>query len=58
VRKEEMKIKVICFDGKEIELYVLSFEFRSNQVTNWLKIKFEDGTEDKIYNVFVVKTVD
>lgn len=52
-----MKIKVICFDGKEIELYVLSFEFRSNQVTNWLKVKFDDGTEDVVRDVCVIRTI-
>jgi len=53
-----MKIKVIGYDGTERVLEVLSFEFRSNQVTNWLKIKFEDGTEDRIHNVCVIKTIN
>ena len=52
-----MKIKVICYDGTERVLDILSFEFRSNQVTNWLKIKFEDGTEEIIHNVCVAKTI-
>ena len=53
-----MKIKVIGYDGTERVLEVLFFEFRSNQVTNWLKIKFEDGTEDRIHNVCVIKTIN
>ena len=55
-----MKIKVIGYDYDSTEriLDVLSFEFRSNQVTNWIKIKLEDGTEDIIHNVCVVKTIE
>lgn len=53
-----MKIKVIGLDGMERVLDVLSFEFRRNQDSNWLKIKFKNGAEARIRNVCVVKTVD
>ena len=53
-----MKIKGIGFDGIERVLDVLSFEFRSNQVTNWLKVKFEGGAEARIRNVCVIKTIE
>lgn len=50
-----MRLKVIKYDGTEIVCDVLSFEFRTNQVSNWVKLKFDDGTEDIIHNVCVIK---
>lgn len=53
-----MKIKVIKYDGTEMFYDALSFEFRTNQVSNWIKIKFGEGKVIVIDNVCVVKTVD
>ena len=33
-----------------------SFEFRCNQVTNWIRIKKADGCKTLIHNVCVIKT--
>lgn len=45
----------------EIVKYVydaISFEFRNNQVSNWIKVKLEDGTEDVIHDVCVIRTLE
>ena len=53
-----MKLKIIKYDGTEIYLDALSFEFRTNQVTNWIKAKVIDEQEDIIiHNVCVIKSV-
>ena len=52
-----MKIKVIQYDSTE-EIYdVESFEFRTNQVSNWIRLKFANGNEMMIRNVCVIKTL-
>ena len=38
-----MRIKVIKYDGTEMFYDALSFEFRTNQVSNWIKIKFREN---------------
>ena len=53
-----MRLKVIQYDGTEIFYDALSFEFRTNQVSNWIKIKFDDGKVVVIDNICVIKTVD
>lgn len=54
-----MKLKVIKYDGEEILYDAVSFEFRSNQVTNWIKVKTTNDSEPiYIHNVCVVKTVE
>ena len=37
-----MKLKIIKYDGTDFFCNVLSFEFRTNQVTNWIKAKLID----------------
>lgn len=51
-----MLIRVIEYDGTEHLLTCKSFEFRTNQCSNWIKIKLENETKT-IHNVAVIKTV-
>ena len=53
-----MKIKIIKYDGTEMFYNALSFEFRTNQVSNWIKIKFNNDETIVIDNVCVIKTID
>ena len=57
-----MKIKVITFNGNENIYDAIDFEFRSNQVSNWIKIQLKPkgiiNAEITIHNVCVVKTID
>ena len=58
-----MKLKIIKYDGTEIFLDALSFEFRTNQVTNWIKAKVVDEqktimSDVTIHDVCVIKTVE
>lgn len=58
-----MKLKIIKYDGTQIFLDALSFEFRTNQVTNWIKAKVVDDqktimSDVTIHDVCVVKTVE
>lgn len=52
-----MKIKVIKYDGAEMIYDTSTFEFRTNQVSNWIKIKTNDELIT-IHNVCVVKTIE
>lgn len=53
-----MKLKVIKYDGVEERFYdVLSFEFRTNQVTNFVKVKLEDRTVI-VSDICVIKTIE
>lgn len=53
-----MTLTVITLKGEEQTVICDSFEFRSNQVTNWIKfyIKSVDVT-DIIHDVSVIKSV-
>lgn len=53
-----MKLKIIKYDGTETYYDALSFEFRTNQVANWIKMKFEDGKTIIVDNICVIKTVE
>ena len=53
-----MKLKIIKYDGTEILLDALSFEFRTNQVTNWIRVKTNDGETFYIHDVCVVKHIE
>lgn len=58
-----MKLKIIKYDGTEIFYDALSFEFRTNQVSNWIKAKVIDDQKTImhdviIHNVCVVKTIE
>ena len=51
-----MKIKIILYTGEEIIKDCDSFEFRTNQVSNWIKCKKNDKNEI-IHNIAVIKMV-
>ena len=51
-----MKLTVIEYGGEPRQIECESFEFRGNQVTNWIRIKKTDGCEALIHNVCVIKT--
>lgn len=53
-----MKIKVIKYDGIEVVYDILSFEFRTNQASNWIKIKCKDDTCVFIKGVCTIKTIE
>lgn len=53
-----MKIKIVQYDSTEMIYDVVSFEFRTNQTSNWIKLKFEDGKVLNVHNVCVIKTID
>ena len=58
-----MKLKLIKYDGTEIFLDALSFEFRTNHVTNWINAKVVDDqktimSDVTIHDVCVIKTME
>ena len=54
-----MRISVLHEDGIFKEYDCEFFEFRSNNVANWLKIIPKDGSESiRIYNVRAFKALD
>ena len=53
-----MKLKIIKYDGTEIFVNALSFEFRTNQVTNWIRVKTNDGEVTYVHDVCVVKYIE
>lgn len=50
-----MKITVIEYNGTEHHISCKSFEFRTNQVENWIKIKYQDGKQEMIYGIAAIK---
>lgn len=51
-----MKLLIVKFGEEPLEKECDSFEFRSNQVANWLKIK--KGTEtETIHGIATIKTL-
>ena len=53
-----MKIKIIKYDGIELICDALSFEFRTNHVANWIKIKLDNDETVTVNDVCVIKTDD
>lgn len=53
-----MRIKVISKDGSIYEHDISSFEFRSNNVSNWIRMKYDDGTGVDIHNIATIKCED
>lgn len=49
------KLLVIEYNGTEHRIECESFEFRTNQVTNWVRIKHSDGSTEVIHDICVVK---
>lgn len=52
-----MKLKIIKYGGESKIIECESFEFRTNQVANWIRIKYMDNSEELIHGVCVIKTV-
>ena len=50
-----MIITVIEYGGTPRQIECESFEFRSNQVENWMRIKYKDGSTEEIHDVCVIK---
>ena len=50
-----MTIRIITYDGQNILCDCNSFEFRTNQVSNWIKIKKGEAT-DIIHGVATIKS--
>ena len=50
-----MKITVIEYGGTKHHINCKSFEFRTNQVENWIRIKYQDGSKEKIHGVATIK---
>lgn len=51
-----MKITVIEYGGAEHHINCKSFEFRTNQVENWIRVKYQDGSKEIIHGVATIKT--
>lgn len=51
-----MKITVIEYGGIEHNINCKSFEFRTNQVENWIRIKYQDDSKEIIHGVATIKT--
>ena len=51
-----MKLIIIEYGGTEKHIECESFEFRTNQVTNWIHVKYADGTDEMIHRVCVIKS--
>ena len=51
-----MKLVVIQYGGEPQHIECESFEFRTNHVANWIRVKYADGTSEMIDNVCVIKT--
>ena len=52
-----MKITIFKYDGTEYHINCESFEFRTNQVTNWIKIKYQDGSKSSKEIINEVATI-
>lgn len=50
-----MKITVIEYGGTEHHINCISFEFRTNHVENWIRIKHQDDSKEMIYGVATIK---
>lgn len=51
-----MKLKIILMDGTVLEKICESFEFRTNRMTNWIRLK-NDKDVEMIYNVATIKSI-
>ena len=52
----KMTIEVMKYgDGKLTSIECKSFEFRTNQVSNWIKVRHFDDREELIREVCVIK---
>ena len=54
--EKEMKIIFIEYNGTEHHVNCVSFEFRTNQASNWVKIKYKDGRQEMIHEIATIKS--
>ena len=52
-----MRIKIIKYNSEEIVFDAVSFEFRTNKVSNWVKVVTEEGTY-VVHDVAVLKSME
>lgn len=53
-----MNIMIVHFGGEAENLKdVKDFEFRTNHVANWVRVKFEDGHTETIHSIATIKTI-
>jgi len=50
-----MQIIVVEYGGIEHHINCKSFEFRTNQVENWIRIKYKDGSKEIIRRIATIK---
>ena len=50
-----MVLTVIEYGGKKHIIDCESFEFRTNQVTNWIRLVYSNGSKEEIHNVCTIK---
>lgn len=50
-----MNITVVEYDGTENHINCKFFEFRANQVSNWIRITYQDGSKEIIHRVATIK---
>lgn len=50
-----MKIIVIEYGGIEHHINCKSYEFRANQVENWIRIKYQDGSKEILRGIAAIK---
>ena len=55
-----MKIKIFGYELIPMEQIIEceSFEFRCNNVDNWLKVKYSDGDQEYFKRLFAIKSLD
>lgn len=50
-----MNVTIIEYNGTEHHINCKSFEFRTNHVENWIRIKYQDGSKEMIYGIATIK---
>ena len=55
-QRKIMKLCIIKYGGTKIELECDSFEFRTNQVANWIELT-QGGKKNIIHNIAVIRTI-
>lgn len=50
-----MKLVLVKMNGDEIIINCNSFEFRTNQVSNWIRVKYADGHKEMYRQIAVIK---
>jgi len=50
-----MTVTIIEYGGTPRQIECESFEFRTNQVENWMRIKYKDGSKEIIHGVATIR---